>query len=131
MESEKENIGEAIVEQVRLCWDEHRWFAIPILIVFTFLAIFVNAIQLGHELKYSLRKRIGDPVTRNDCCGKYEPIYRDISVKDIPELYEKLQLRGKPGYNTYYDCEICGQPWSEFLETYGKGLMGNVCKLYK
>lgn len=64
------------------------------------------------------------------CCNELQDVYEGMAVKDIPDLYKRLEELSVNyrQWVTSYKCSQCGQIWKEQYVSTGHGEVPRVYK---
>jgi hypothetical protein len=91
------------------------------------LAVVASSIAV-QQARHALRRRLGDPSKRAECCGPRPASYPvDQRVSSIPDLASLLERTStvNGGYSPFFCCKVCGQEWYEDYEQLKFG--GIIC----
>jgi hypothetical protein len=90
----------------------------------------VGAMGVAARVRHAMRRKIGDPSKRSECCGpRPEAFPKGMTVESIPQLEPILEQTTTFGHMwPWYCCRICGQEWFQDIEMYGHGGLEYVRK---
>jgi hypothetical protein len=97
-----------------------RLLMIPALVV-------IGTNMAFQQTRHALRRRLGDPSKRAECCGPRPASYPvNQKVSSIPDLAPLLERTStvNGGYSPFFCCRVCGQEWYEDYEQLEFG--GNI-----
>jgi len=90
------------------------------------LVVIVTSAAL-QQARHALRRRLGDPSKRAECCGTRPASYPlNQRVSSIPALASLLERTStvNGGYSPFFCCTVCGQEWYEDYEQ--REFAGNI-----